>query len=123
MSHITTVKTRWTDSEALRHALAEMGLSVVETAPRAGEEAAWVVRHPRWGRRALRFVRREGQWDVDLDWSRWARTLRDDDFFAEIGQRYAYAVVRAEMAAQGFELVGEERDQAGRIRLVLRRAE
>jgi hypothetical protein len=123
MSHITTVKTRWTDSEALRQALGEMGLTVTETVPRAEEEAAWLVRHPRWGRRTLRFARRAGQWDVDLDWSRWAHTLQEEDFFAEVGQRYAYAVVRAEMAAQGFEVVGEERDEAGRIRLLLRRAE
>ena len=59
-------------------------------------------------------------YEVVADW--WGvRGLEQKEFLRQLHQRYAYHAARAKLEEQGFTLVSEEKQEDGRIRLVLRR--
>jgi hypothetical protein len=62
----------------------------------------------------------DGAYEIVADW--WGiRDVDREQFQQQLAQRYAYHAARAKLAQQGFNLVGEEVGEDGRIHLVLRR--
>jgi hypothetical protein len=62
----------------------------------------------------------DGVYEIVADW--WGiRDIDREQFQQQLAQRYAYHAARTRLAQQGFNLVGEEVGEDGRIHLVLRR--
>lgn len=134
MSHFTRIATKFVSAAALVQALADIGLTEVETHETAQrlygyqgdlrrDDAEIIVRR-RFLRPAsndLGFKRQPdgtfsavvSEYDVHIGYNRaWLDRLR---------QRYAYHAVREQLAEQEFNLVEETVDEQQRIHLVLRR--
>jgi hypothetical protein len=127
MSHFTNVKTKITDLEALKAALADLGHQVVEgdVAVRGwrntSQRAELAVR---LGSFDVGFSRgADGTYDVVADW--WGVKTYDGvaqpEFMRRVTQRYAYHKVLGEVRRQGYTLVEEESQADQSIRLVVRK--
>jgi hypothetical protein len=127
MSHFTNVKTKITDLEALKAALADLGHQVVEgdVAVRGwrntSQRAELAVR---LGSFDVGFSRgADGTYDVVADW--WGVKTYDGvaqpEFMRRVTQRYAYHKVLGEVRRQGYALVEEESQADQSIRLVVRK--
>jgi len=133
MSHYTRVNTRLVSTQHLLQALRDMGFGEVEC-----HEPAQVLYNyvgEATPDRAHVIVRREhlGRSSNDLGFRKTAdgsfaaivsdfdRHRLDAVWLKELTQRYAYHVARDTLTEQGFDLVGEERQEDGTIQLTLRR--
>ncbi len=123
MSHISRIKTQWIDASILVQALKDLGYEV-EAGPATltalgGQqmEVDLIVR--------LRLsndigFRKNGEaYEVVADWFG-VLGVKRNSFIRKLNQRYAYLAARQKLEEQGFTLV-EEKDQRGKIRLLLRR--
>jgi len=126
MSHITRIKTQIFEKEYLTQALTDLGY----------EWEAGDVKIKGFGgaRRKVEirvktgvlsgdigFIRSpDGGYDIVADW--WGvRNTNKDKFLQQVTRRYAYHATRGKLEAQGFDLVTEEEQESGEIRMVLRR--
>ncbi|HEX7124283.1 MAG TPA: DUF1257 domain-containing protein [Thermodesulfobacteriota bacterium] len=127
MSHFTTVKTKITDLDALRAALADLGYAVVEgeTQIRGWRNTSQSVDvAARLGAFDIGFRRGgDGTYDAVADW--WGvktyEGLSQADFMRRVTQRYAYHKVVGEASRQGYTVVEEQNEADQSIRLVVRR--
>jgi len=125
MSHFSRIKTRIVEKEHLLAALRDLNY-----APQEGEVS---VRG--WGGQTtpaeikvatknkgydIGFRKKDGCYEIVADWFG-VKGVSQKAFVQQVNQRYAYHVARAKLEAQGFSVAGEEVDDKGRIRLVLRR--
>jgi len=133
VSHYTRVNTRLVSAEHLIQALKDMGFVEVESHEPAqvlynyaGEEttdrAHVIVRREHLGRLSndLGF-RRAADGSFAAIISDYDRNRLDAAWLKGLSQRYAYRVARDTLTEQGFDLVGEERQEDGTIQLTLRR--
>jgi hypothetical protein len=51
----------------------------------------------------------------------WGLKINRDEFLAKVSQRYAYLVVTSQATQQGWQVVGEESQPDGSIKLVVQR--
>lgn len=133
MSHFSVIKTRITDQDALVKSLAELGFKHVEVheeaqhlygyqGDRRRQTAEVIVRRKYIGRASndIGFKRQEdGTFQATI--SDYDRHRYNQQWLDRLNQRHAYHVTRARLKEQGFDLVGEETERDGRIRLVMRR--
>ncbi len=127
MSHFTTVKTKITDLDALRAALADLGYAVVEDEARIRgwrntSQSADIA--ARLGAFDIGFRRgADGTYDAVADW--WGvktyEGVSQGDFMRRVTQRYAYRKVVGEAGRQGYTVVEEQNEADQSIRLVVRR--
>ncbi len=124
MSHFSRLQTRLVERDYLRQALCDLGYRPVE-----GDLEA----HGYAGIRArvdLKVVASPAGYDIGFrgtpdgyevvaDWE--SLGLDERTWVGQLQQRYAYHATRGRLEAQGFHLV-EERTEAGRIHLLLRRS-
>lgn len=129
MSHFTTVKTQMVDAAFLKAALADLGYAPeegdVQVRGFAGDQTrAQIKVATRDKGYDIGFTRAgtgaEAPYKLVADWYG-IRDVQQDAFVRQLTQRYAYHAARAKLEAQGFTLVQEERQQDGRVHLVLRR--
>lgn len=134
MSHYTTLRTQLTDADALVAALADLGYPEVEVHDEAqplrgylgdlrAQRAHVIVRRRHVGRESndLGFERRaDGRFVASI--SDHDRPRHGEDWLRRLTARHAYHATKATLGAQGFDLVEEETDRTGTVRLVLRRA-
>lgn len=135
MSHFTKLQTKIADPETLVSCLERMGLEVREagiiTGYQGNRQAVEIIAHMPVGY-DIGFVRNaEGYYDVVADW--WGvkgtdatlmRERLEQEMIAlqnEIRREYAAATVIKEVQNQGFEIVKQETDEDGRIRILARR--
>jgi hypothetical protein len=133
MSHFTRLQTRIVETDALCKALADVGFDKVEVHAEAqhlygyqgdqrADTAEVIIRRRHVGRASndIGFKRQpDGTFTAII--SGYDRSKYSEAWLDKLTQRYAYHVTRAKLAEQGFDLVTEEKDEAGRIHLVLRR--
>lgn len=133
LSHYTTLTTRLTDAAALVAALSDVGFADVEVhetaQPLYGYEGdvrpqrAHVIvrrRHVGGASNDIGFERRpDGHFTAVI--SDYDRSLHDEAWLKRVTARHAYHVTAKTLAVQGFDLVDEQTDQDGTVRLVLRR--
>jgi Protein of unknown function (DUF1257) len=127
MSHFTNVRTKLTDLEALKAALADLGYRVTDGGVairgwRGTSQQADLA--ARLGSFDIGFTRgADGTYDAVADW--WGvRTYEGTtqaEFMRRVTQRYAYHKVLGEARRQGYALVEEETQADQSIRLVVRR--
>lgn len=70
--------------------------------------------------REIGFRKASESYEIVADWWGLGGPKRDE-FQQQVTQRYAYQAARAKLEAQGFNLITEQVEQDGQIRLVLRR--
>jgi hypothetical protein len=121
MSHFTRIRTQLRDIETLRHALEDMGYQVEE-----GEVRGFM--HQR--AQADIVVRMDGDYDIGfqkvgdtitLVADFWGLRIDREAFLQQVTQRYAYITVLDQSQAQGFQVVTQETQQDGSLRLVMQR--
>jgi hypothetical protein len=66
------------------------------------------------------FIQTPQGYDLVADWSM-VRDISRERFTNQVTQRYAYHAARSQLEQQGFNLVSEETQSDGQVRLVLRR--
>ena len=125
MSHFSRIKTQIVEKEHLLAALRDLGYAFEE-----GEVSVrgWLFMKTKAEVKVklkgssyeIGFCKKDGCYEVVADWAG-VRGTSKKAFVEQVSQRYAYHVARAKLEAQGFSVAGEEVDDKGRIRLVLRR--
>lgn len=133
MSHFTTLTTQLTDTDALIAALADVGYDQIETHDQAqplygyqgdqrADRAHVIVRRRHVGRLSndIGFLRQpDGRFLAVI--SDYDRARHDQAWLGRLTARHAYHVTTKTLATQGFDLVEEEAERDGTVRLVLRR--
>lgn len=121
MSHFTRVRTQLRDLETVRRALVELGHSVTSGQVRGygsqQAEADLVVRLD--GGYDVGF-RQDGQL-VTMVADFWGLKTTPEQFLSKVTQKYAYLTVLDQAVDQGWQVVGEESQPDGSIRLVVER--
>jgi len=123
MSHISKLKTEWVDAEILTLALNDLGYQVEKgdltiTSLRGEETRVELkIRPPLSGE--IGFRQNKGKFEIVADWFG-VLGVKRSTLVRQINQRYAYHAARQKLEEQGFYLV-EEKDEAGKIHLLLRR--
>lgn len=123
MSHISKLKTEWVDAEILTLALNDLGYQVEKgdltiTSLRGEETRVELkIRPPLSGE--IGFRKNKGKFEIVADWFG-VLGVKRNTLVRQINQRYAYHAARQKLEEQGFYLV-EEKDEAGKIHLLLRR--
>lgn len=126
MSHFTRIKTQMVEKQYLLQALKDLGYAYEEgevdvrgfAAERTGAEIK--VRAGGLLGREIGFRKVGETYEIVADWWGIGGPKREQ-FQQQVTQRYAYHAARTKLEAQGFNLITEEVEQGGQIRLVLRR--
>jgi Protein of unknown function (DUF1257) len=121
MSHFTRVRTQLRDLETVRQALTKLGYSV-----HSGE-----VRGYASARTTADLVVEVGNgYDVGFRYDGkavtmvgdfWGLKVKPEEFIGKVTQQYAYLTVMSQAANQGWQVVGEEQQSDGSIKLVVER--
>lgn len=133
MSHFTTLRTQITDIDALVAALADVGYRDVEVHDHAqplfgyrgdvrSERAHVIIRRRHVGHASndIGFERQpDGRFRAVI--SEYDRARYNETWLGRLTARHAYHATARTLAAQGFDLVDEQTDRDGTVRLVLRR--
>ncbi|GAP10651.1 hypothetical protein BECAL_01826 [Bellilinea caldifistulae] len=123
MSHISKFKTEWVDAEILLLALRDLGYPVeqgeLKITSLGGEQADVEIKVRPPLSAEIGFRRRQGKFEIVADWFS-VMGVKRTSLVRRINQRYAYHAARQKLEEQGFYLV-EEKDEAGKIHLLLRR--
>lgn len=133
MSHFTTLRTHITDRDALVAALADVGYHAVEVhdtpqtlhgyrGDRRPERAHVIVRRRHIGSSSNDIGFRQGddgQFTAVI--SEYDRHTHDATWLRRLTARHAYHATTTTLAAQGYQMVEEQTEQGGAVRMVLRR--
>ncbi|MEN4012832.1 MAG: DUF1257 domain-containing protein [Chloroflexota bacterium] len=123
MSHISRIKTQWVDSGILIQALKDLGYEVetgvFSLAAMGGQSAEVDIRVRLRLSNDIGFRKNGGAYEIVADWFG-VFGITKSAFIRQLNQRYAYLTTRIKLEEQGFSLI-EEKDERGKIRLLLRR--
>ena len=124
MSHLSRIKTKFVEKEALLAALNDMQLNyevgAFDMHAVGGETTQVEIKIKRTLSSDIGLRLAGDSYEVVADW--WSvRGVSRAAFMEQLGQRYAYQATRMKLEAQGFNLVEETNQSDGKIRLVLRR--
>ena len=125
MSHFTRIRTQMVEKKYLTQALKDLGYTYeegdVQIRGFAGGQTTAEIKVPTESRGYDIGFRKAGDaYEIVADW--WGvKGINQEQFQQQLTQRYAYHAARAKLEAQGFNLITEEVEQDGQIRLVLRR--
>ncbi|MBN1430082.1 MAG: DUF1257 domain-containing protein [Anaerolineae bacterium] len=121
MSHFTRVQTQLKDIEMVKRALEDLGHTVTSGTVHGYQsqksQADLVVRLD--DRYDVGF-RQEGG-SVSMIADLWGSKVNAQDFIKQVSQRYAYLTVVEQTAGQGWQVVAEETQADGSVRLVMQR--
>jgi hypothetical protein len=125
MSHFSQIKTQIRNLDALKSALADMGLEWKSgSAPVRGykgqTQTAEVVIEQNNGY-DVGFAWNGQSYELVADMQFWQLNHSVDLFLSQVTQRYAYHTIVNETNKQGFQIAEEQKQQDGSIRLVLQR--
>lgn len=127
MSHFTRVRTKLRDRQTILKVLADMGFT---PAPDDAPGGAVVVRGWAGDRRKAEFKVSRGEYDVGFvagqdgfdavgDFS--MMRLDEGTFVRDLTRRYALQTVRTQAAARGFQVVEEQQQSDGSVKVVVER--
>lgn len=124
MSHFTKVKTKMTDGETIRTALTELGYKVLSGDRVVGyvgrtTSAEFKIK-PTAAHYEIGFLKTSAGYVMIADWT--MLRLNQTAFTEKLMQKYGRTATIQKLADQGYELVEEEVDQRGEIRMLLRRS-
>ena len=133
MSHLTTMTTQLTDTDALRAALADVGYREVEVhdqpqplygyqGDQRADRAHVIVRRKHVGRLSNDIgFRRQDDGNFRAVISDYDRAKHDERWLGRLTARHAYHLTTKTLATQGFDVVNETTGRDGTVRMVLRR--
>lgn len=123
MSHFTRIRTQLRNIATVQRALEDMGYNVEEKQTVRGYRGSQI--------NADLVVRMDGGFDIGFTQQAedevamvadfWGLKLDKETFLKQLTQRYAYHTVMEQAQAEGFQVVTEENQQDGSIRLVVQR--
>lgn len=125
MSHFTRIKTQMVEKKYLTQALKDLGYTYEEGDVQirgfaGGQTTSEIKVHTESRSYDIGFRKAGASYEIVADW--WGvKGINQEQFQQQLTQRYAYHAARAKLEAQGFNLITEEVEQDGQIRLVLRR--
>lgn len=121
MSHFTRVRTQLRDLDTVRKALTNLGYAVRSGEVRGyGRERASAEVVVEVGGGYDVGFRQDGK-IVSLVGDFWGLKVKPEEFIAKVTQQYAYVTVMNQAAEQGWQVVGEETQPDGSIKLVVER--
>ncbi|MBN1310846.1 MAG: DUF1257 domain-containing protein [Anaerolineae bacterium] len=121
MSHFTRVKTQLKDIKMVGRALEDLGHKIESGKVRGyGERKAPADLVVRLNDRYDIGFRQEGD-TVSMVADLWEVPIDADRFLSQVSQRYAYLTVVEQTASQGWQVVTEENQADGSVRLVMQR--
>ena len=125
MSHFSRIRTKMVEKDLVMKALADLGFTVEEGESLqvrgfGGQQTAVDLKVPLKMSYDIGLRYREKSYEIVADWFG-VRGVKQQEFTQRLNQRYAYHAARAKLESQGFDLVEEEVQETGQIRLVLRR--
>lgn len=124
MSHFTQVATKITDKEMLLTCLKELGYVTEEKTSirgyRGQETAVDIAVRMQQGYDIGFVLGTDGTYSFVADWFG-VQGTSEKEFTAKVQQRYALCTVMEQVRRQGFNVVEEQRDATGEIRLTVRR--
>ena len=125
MSHFSRVKTKMVEADYITQALTDLGYQwesgEVQVRGFAGARRKADIRVKMGALSAeIGFIKTPQGYDLLADWSM-VRGISRERFTNQVMQRYAYHAARAQLEKQGFNLISEETQADGQVRLVLRR--
>lgn len=123
MSHFTTIKTKIKDRDYLKKALEDMGYPYKEgslkiTGFGGKEKQVELAIYPEEGY-PIGFRQKANEYEVVADW--WGVKVDRNKLISNLTQRYAYHTVVQEAQNQGFNIVSEEKEKDGSLRVVVQR--
>ncbi|QDR83222.1 DUF1257 domain-containing protein [Sporomusa termitida] len=124
MSHFTQVATKITNKEMLLSCLQELGYETEEGVAikgyRGQETPVDIAVRMRQGYDVGFALGPDGTYSLVADWFG-VQGLSEQQFTAKVQQQYALATVMQQVNRQGFNVVEQQQDASGQIRLVVRR--
>lgn len=124
MSHFTQVTTKITNKEMLLACLKELGYDVQEQAAirgyRGQETAVDIAVRMKQGYDIGFVLGADGTYSFVADWFG-VQGTNEQQFTQQVQQQYALTTVMNKISRQGFNVVEQQREPSGEIRLVVRR--
>lgn len=124
MSHFSQIQTQMVEKKFLLQALKDLGFTYQEGEQQVvgfgGQKTAVDIRVPLKQSYDLGFRKSGGHYEIVADWFG-VRGINQKEFTQRLTQRYAYHATREKLEKQGFDMVEEQVEETGQIRLVLRR--
>lgn len=124
MSHFTQVATKINNKEMLLACLKELGYEVEEKTfikgYRGQETAADIAVRMKQGYDIGFVLGADGTYSFVTDWFG-VQGTSEQEFTTKVQRQYALTTVMEQVRRQGFNVVGQERDASGQIRLTVRR--
>ncbi|MDR1701636.1 MAG: DUF1257 domain-containing protein [Sporomusaceae bacterium] len=124
MSHFTQVATKLSNKEILLCALKELGLATEEKANikgfRGQETYADIAVRMKTGYDVGFVLNNDGTYSFIADWFG-VEGYTQTEFVNSVRRQYALATVKEQVARQGFNLVTEQKNADGSIKVVVRR--
>lgn len=125
MSHFSRIETKMVDKKFVLKALADLGFSFYDEGEQqvigfGGQKTPVDIRIPLKSSYDIGLRKKGSAYEVVADWFG-VRGVNQNDFTRRLNQRYAYHATRDKLEQQGFDMVEEQVEQTGQIRVVLRR--
>lgn len=124
MSHFTQVATKIKNKEILLSALRELGYEVEEntliTGYRGQETPVDIAVRMQQGYDIGFVLGADGTYSFVTDWFG-VQGTNEQEFTTKVQQQYALTTVMEQVRRQGFNVVEQQRDAGGEIRLTVRR--
>jgi hypothetical protein len=124
MSHFTQVATKLSKKEIMLRAIKEQGFDVEEKANikgfRGQETYADIAVRLKKGYDVGFLLNNDGTYSFVADWFG-VEGYTQDEFVNNVRRQYALATVKEQVAQQGFNLVAEQKNADGSIKVVVRR--
>jgi hypothetical protein len=124
MSHFSRIQTKMVEKDFLLQALTDLGFQYQEGDQQVmgfgGQKTQVDIRIPLSMSYDIGLRRTGNGYDIVADWIG-VRGFKQEEFTQRLMQRYGYRATRAKLEEQGFDMVEEEVEETGQIRIVLRR--
>jgi hypothetical protein len=124
MSHFSRIQTQMVDKKFILQALTDLGFKFQEGEQQVmgfgGQKTQVDIRIPLSMSYDIGLRRKGTGYEIVADWIG-VRGFKQEEFTQRLLQRYGYRAARAKLEEQGFDMVEEEVEETGQIRIVLRR--
>ncbi len=124
MSHFTQVATKMNNKEMLLASLKELGYEVAEQAfirgYRGQQTAVDIAVRMKQGYDIGFVLGADGTYSFVTDWFG-VQGISEQEFTTQVQQQYALTTVMDQVRRQGFNVVEQQRDASGALRLTVRR--
>jgi hypothetical protein len=124
MSHFSRIQTQMAEKEFVLKALKDMGFTFQEGDQQvmgfAGQKSQVEIRIPLKMSYDIGLRKKGAAYEIVADWFG-VHGINQKEFTNKLMQRYAYHATRSKLEQQGFDMIEEQVEETGQIRITLRR--